>query len=93
MAASYRLTNYIWSRQTHNSYNYCDTVHIFATVCNHCVNRKAFIYGRIVYNKKKQRKQKENKTEKREKKSRKTQVYGVIVQIFSMIVINTMLFN
>lgn len=69
MAASYRLTNYIWSRQTHNSYNYCDTVHIFATVCNHCVNRKAFIYGRIVYNKKKNRENKKKTKQKKEKKN------------------------
>lgn len=71
MAASYRLTNYIWSRQTHNSYNYCDTVHRFATVCNHCVNRKAFIYGRIVYNIKKNREKKSKQNRKKRKKIKK----------------------
>ena len=45
-----------------------------------------------LYNGKKQRK-KESKTKKKKKRQEKTPVYGVIVQIFSMIVINTMLFN
>ena len=45
-----------------------------------------------LYNGKKQRK-KESKTKKKKKRQEKTQMYGVIVQIFSMIVINTMLFN
>ena len=42
---------------------------------------------------KKNQRKKESKTEKKKKRQEKTQVYGVIVQIFSMIVINTMLFN
>lgn len=46
-----------------------------------------------LYNGKKNRGKKKAKQKKRKKRQEKTQVYGVIVQIFSMIVINTMLFN